>query len=99
MLVSGSLLEAATGCQYIIHAAGPMLMQVPKGKVHEALVTPYVKGTENILASATAAGIKKVVYTSGVAAVAAGHTEFGPDHVITEDDWNVKSSPSYMPLN
>jgi nucleoside-diphosphate-sugar epimerase len=99
VLQPDGLIKAAVGCEYIIHCAGPMVTQVPKSKVHSLLVSPYVKATENVLAAATAARVKKVIYTSGVNAATANNTEFGKNHIMTEEDWNVMASEDYMPLS
>ena len=94
-----ALARAALGCEHIMHCAGPMATQVPSSKVQEVLVDPYVKGTENILSAAKAARVKRVVYTSSVAAATSGNVERGEEHVMTEADWNLRSSPQFLPLN
>jgi dihydroflavonol-4-reductase len=56
------------------------------------VMDPSTKGAENILRAAAAAGIKKVVSTSSVAAVG-GTPEGGPER--TEEDWNEDASDPY----
>lgn len=63
MTKSGALDAAAAGCRALFFAAGPVQMQVSKANAEEALVRPYVVGTETTLAAATTAGVQRVIYT------------------------------------
>jgi putative NADH-flavin reductase len=49
LLKAGSFDEAVAGCDYVIHAASPFIINVPKGKEKEMLVEPAVKGVEHVL--------------------------------------------------
>lgn len=40
-----------------------------------------------------------MVLTSSVAAIVGSTTERGPDHVFTEDDWNLTSSDESLPYH
>ena len=56
------------------------------------MITPNVEGTKNILRIALDAGVKKVVYTSSVAAIGIGETA----ELLTESNWNNTSKNAYM---
>lgn len=64
---------ACEGADYVIHVASPFVMGVKDKDAHEALHKPAREGTLNVLQAALAKGIKKVVVTSSVAAIMAGH--------------------------
>jgi dihydroflavonol-4-reductase len=83
--------EAAAGCDYVLHVASPFPAEVPKSD--DELVRPAVDGTLRVLRAAVDAGVKRVVMTSSVAAIAAGQKD---DRVRTEADWSdVDSIPAY----
>jgi nucleoside-diphosphate-sugar epimerase len=82
---------AVEGCDHVMHVASPFPKEVPKSD--DDLVRPAVDGTLRVLRAAADAGVKRVVMTSSVAAVASGHPESA---VRTEDDWSVVDrSPVY----
>ncbi|MFL6125700.1 SDR family oxidoreductase [Actinophytocola sp.] len=84
--------EAVEGCDYVVHVASPFPIEAPKSD--DELVRPAVDGTLRVLRAAVAAGVKRVVLTSSVAAVASGHSGGG---VLTEADWSVVDrSPAYQ---
>jgi nucleoside-diphosphate-sugar epimerase len=59
----------------------------------DELVRPAVDGTLRVLRAAAKAGVRRVVLSSSVAAVAAGHRD---DRVRTEADWSdLTRSPAY----
>ena len=87
LLEAGSFDEAMTGCDYAIHTASPYALDVKDPQ--RDLVDPAVEGTENVLKSAQKAGVKRVVVTSSMAAIT---DEPDSDRVLTEEDWNEKSS-------
>ncbi len=87
LLEEGCFDEVMEGCDYCIHTASPYVLDVKDPQAD--LVEPAVKGTENVLGSAHQAGVKRVIVTSSMAAVT---DEPDPDKVLTEDDWNEKSS-------
>ncbi|OQW71265.1 MAG: epimerase [Proteobacteria bacterium ST_bin13] len=63
--------EAVAGCSHVVHVASPL----PNGAVkHEDdLIVPAREGALRALRFAKAAGVKRVVMTSSVAAIAYGH--------------------------
>lgn len=92
-LVSADLLApdtfraAVAGCEVVMHTASPYVLDVKDPQ--RDLVDPAVQGTHAVLdACAAVGGVKRVVLTSSMAAV----TDEPDDRVLTEDDWNDKSS-------
>jgi dihydroflavonol-4-reductase len=93
-LVEGDLLQvgsfdaAAEGCDAVLHTASPYVLEAKDPQ--RDLVEPAVQGTLNLLrACRKAPSVKRVVVTSSMAAIT---DEPESDHVLTEADWNVKSS-------
>ena len=84
-----SLERALTGCDYLFHVAAAYTFWAPRPEV---IYETNVRGTENVLAAAWTAGIKKVVYTSSESTVGIAHdggvgTEEAfahPDHLVGE---------------
>lgn len=92
LLREGSFDAPAEGCDAVLHTASPYAMNVADPQ--RELVDPAVRGTRTVLAAAAKAGVKRVVLTSSMAAI----TDEPPqDHIITEADWNEKSSLSRNP--
>lgn len=88
LLVEGSFDDAARGCSHVLHTASPYVLDA-KDPQHD-LVDPAVKGTRNVLASCQRAGsVNRVVVTSSMAAIT---DEPETDRVLTEADWNTKST-------
>ncbi|NOX23655.1 MAG: NAD-dependent epimerase/dehydratase family protein [Actinobacteria bacterium] len=85
--------EAFTGCDVVMHVASPYVIDVDDAQ--RDLVDPAVTGTLNVLNAADAAGVKRVVQTSSVAAIS---DEF-EDRPYTEADWNVLSSLARNPYS
>jgi dihydroflavonol-4-reductase len=84
--------QAFGGCEAVLHMASPYTLEA-KDALKE-LVEPAVKGTINVLkAAAATASVRRVVITSSMAAV----TDEPDGRVLTEADWNTKSSPSRNP--
>jgi nucleoside-diphosphate-sugar epimerase len=82
------LTRAAAGCGTVIHTASPYVLDAKNPQ--EDLVDPAVEGTRHVLDAARAAGtVTRVVVTSSMAAIT---DEPGSDRVLTEADWNRKSS-------
>nr|WP_295659533.1 NAD-dependent epimerase/dehydratase family protein [Polymorphobacter sp.] len=81
--------EAAGGCDFVQHIASPL----PTGavKTDDDLIVPARDGALRLLRAAKAAGVKRVVMTSSVAAMYYGMT--GKDRTYTEADWSDLSSP------
>ncbi|WP_280306576.1 NAD-dependent epimerase/dehydratase family protein [Nocardia neocaledoniensis] len=84
--------EAVAGCDAVLHVASPFPSTPPGDE--RALIEPAVEGTLRVLRAAAAAGVRRVVLTSSVAAVAYGHER---DEVRTEADWSVVDRiPAYQ---
>lgn len=77
--------EAAQGCDYVLHIASPVPITPPKNA--EDVIRPAREGTLRVLKAAHAAGVKRVVMTSSVAAITYGWTTEKPD-VFTEEHWS-----------
>ncbi len=82
--------EAAAGCDFVQHIASPL----PTGavKTDNDLIIPARDGALRLLRAAKAAGVKRVVMTSSVAAMYYGMT--GKDRTYSEADWSDLSSPA-----
>ena len=80
--------EAVRDCRYVLHVASPFPATVPDDE--QTVIGPAVQGTKRVLeaAAATKGGVKRVVVTSSVAAVAFGHPP-GTERVYDESDWSV----------
>lgn len=98
-LVSADLLQAGAfdgpmrGVTHVLHTASPYSMTVADPQ--RDLVDPAVQGTRNVLLAAGRAGtVSRVVLTSSMAAIT---DEPGSDRVLTEADWNVKSTLTRNP--
>lgn len=74
--------QAVAGCDYVLHVASPFPPAQPKDP--DELIVPAREGTLRMLRAALAAGVKRTVVTSSVAAIAGGAKTPGP---LTEDDW------------
>lgn len=93
LLTPGSFDEAVVGADYVIHTASPYALD-PEDAQRD-LVDPAVQGTSNVLeACAKAPSVRRVVVTSSMAAVT---DEPDVNHVLTEEDWNEKSSLTRNP--
>src|SRR5436190_3275965 len=88
LVADGSFDSAAAGCEYVMHTASPYVLDTTDPQ--RDLVDPAVNGTRNVLgACQRAATVKRMVLTSSMAAIT---DEPGSGHVLTESDWNEKSS-------
>jgi nucleoside-diphosphate-sugar epimerase len=74
--------DAVAGCDYVLHVASPFPPVQPKDP--DELIVPAREGTRRVLGAALAAGVKRTVVTSSVAAIAGGAKTPGP---LTEEDW------------
>jgi len=85
--------EAMAGCGFVAHLASPLPAGVPKDA--NDLIVPARDGALRALRAARAAGVKRFVMTSSVAAVAYGRGR--GVHNFTEADWTDLSKPGISP--
>jgi dihydroflavonol-4-reductase len=84
--------EAMAGCSHVAHVASPLPASAPQHE--DELIVPAREGALRALKAAKAAGVKRFVMTSSMAAVAYGHG--GGKTRFTEADWtNVNSPDAY----
>jgi dihydroflavonol-4-reductase len=81
--------EAMAGVDYLQHIASPIPDAEPKDD--QQLIRPAKEGALRALAAAKAAGVKRVVMTSSMAAIAYGMD--GDRRVFTEKDWTDPNHP------
>jgi len=88
--------QAVGGCDYVLHVASPFPTSQPKDP--DELIVPAREGTLRVLRAGLAAGVRRVVVTSSVAAVRnfAGPL---PDRPITEEDWTDPDLPGLSPYS
>jgi nucleoside-diphosphate-sugar epimerase len=84
--------DAVAGCAYVLHVASPVTLKLPKDE--NEMIVPARDGALRVLHAASAAGVKRVVMTSSVAAVAYGSAR---DHAFTEKDWSDTSGRNVDP--
>lgn len=85
--------EAMTGCGHVAHVASPFPLGVPKHP--DDLIVPAREGALRALRFARAAGVRRFVLTSSMAAIAYGH---GKDRdLYDEADWTNLDNPAVMP--
>jgi dihydroflavonol-4-reductase len=85
--------EAMSGCGFVAHLASPLPAGVPKDA--NELIAPARDGALRALRAAKAAGIKRFVMTSSVAAISYGRGR--GVHNFTEADWTDLSKPGLTP--
>jgi dihydroflavonol-4-reductase len=81
--------EAVAGCTHVAHVASPFPASAPRHE--DDLIVPARDGALRVLKAAKAAGVKRVVLTSSIAAIAYGR-ERGVHH-LTEADWTNLDHP------
>ena len=88
--------EAVAGMDFVQHVASPFPSGVPKDP--DDLIRPATDGALRVLKASRAAGVKRVVMTSSMAAIAYGWGETRPA-VLTEEHWsnpdNLKDNTAY----
>ncbi len=84
--------QAAHGCDYVLHVASPFPPAQPKDP--DELIVPAREGTLRVLRASLDAGVKRVVVTSSVAAIAGGRRSTAP---LTEEDWTDLDNPDLTP--
>jgi dihydroflavonol-4-reductase len=85
--------EAMAGCAFVAHLASPLPAGVPKDA--DELIVPARDGALRALRAARAAGVRRFVMTSSVAAVSYGRGR-GVHH-FTEADWTQLGKPGITP--
>lgn len=85
--------EAMAGCGFVAHVASPLPATVPKDA--DELIKPARDGALRALRAAKAAGVKRFVMTSSVAAISYGRGR--GVHTFTEADWTDLSKPGISP--
>ena len=90
LLDDAGWVEAVRGCDILLHVASPFPTETPKDE--NDLIRPAKEGTLRVLRAASENGVKRVVLTSSVAAIAAGHPD-SKTH-FDESDWSLPDSPT-----
>ena len=85
--------EATAGCSHVAHVASPLPAGVP-GDPNE-LIVPARDGALRALRAAKAAGVRRFVMTSSVAAISYGRGR--GTHHFTEADWTLLEQPGLTP--
>jgi len=75
--------EATSGCEFVLHVASPIPPGVPKHE--DELIIPARDGALRVLKASRDAGVKRVVLTSSMAAIAYGHKP--QNEPYNEKDW------------
>lgn len=83
--------EAVAGADYVLHVASPFPDAPPKDE--NDLIKPAMDGAERVLRAAARAGVKRVVMTSSMAAVASGYGKAAQGKTFTEADWSNLNGP------
>ena len=73
--------DSTSKCDYMIHLASPFIVGEPKNE--DELIKPAEEGTMRALKAARKAGIKKVILTSSIVAIAYGHNK----KICGSNDW------------
>lgn len=82
--------EAADGCDFLQHIASPFTTKMPKDE--KILIAPAIGGTLRAIRSSLAAGHRRIVLTSSLAAIDGGHGN-GEGHRFTSKDWTQLQGP------
>lgn len=85
--------DAMAGCSHVAHVASPLPSNAPKHE--DELIVPARDGALRALRAARAAGVRRFVMTSSMAAIAYGHR--GAKDVFNEADWTDPASPDAYP--
>ncbi|MET9232115.1 aldehyde reductase [Lentzea sp. NPDC003310] len=75
--------EAVAGCNHVLHVASPTLRTAPESE--EAMIAAARDGVLRVLQASRDAGVKRVVLTSAIGAIAYGHPR--RSEPFTEEDW------------
>ena len=71
LLAEAGWAEAMTGVSAVMHVAAAIRADEPKDQ--DLVIRPALEGTERVMKSAHAAGVKRVIITSSIATVGYGH--------------------------
>jgi dihydroflavonol-4-reductase len=85
--------DAMAGCSHVAHVASPFPLGVPKHP--DELIIPAREGALRALRFAKAAGVRRFVLTSSMAAIAYGHGK--GRELYNEADWTNLDNPEVMP--
>ena len=85
--------EANAGCTHVAHVASPIAASAPRHE--DDMIVPAREGTLRALRFAKAAGVKRFVQTSSMAAVAYGRS--GKVYTVDESDWTDIHHPDVYP--
>jgi nucleoside-diphosphate-sugar epimerase len=92
LLDEASWVDAAQGCDAILHVASPVPVIQPKDE--NEVIVPARTGALNVLKAARANGIRRVVLTSSTAAVM---SSAGESRTFTDQDWTDLAQPGLSP--
>ena len=92
LLDEASIINACAGATYVIHTASPFHFSQ---KTKEELIKPAVEGTTAVMKACKQHGVKRVVITSSVAAVASVAPEDAPKDgaLFDESYWTNPGRP------
>ena len=88
--------KAVKGVDWIAHLASPFFLESPKDPKKE-LIEPAVNGVKNVFSAALKNGIKRIVMTSSIAAIAYGQESYKKNY-FNEKDWS-KDAPRFYDLS
>lgn len=91
ILDPASLEAAVAGVDGVFQVAA--VYKVTAKDPQKEIIEPSIEGGLNVLRAAKAAGVRRVIFTSSVAAIGMG--ERGENRALTEDDWNKKAKNPY----
>lgn len=100
LLTPGSYEEAMKDCEVVFHTASPFTSNYKDAQ--KELIDPAVKGTQNVLETASkTSSVKRVIVTSSCAAIYADATDCqrAPGGQLTEAVWNTTASLDYQPYS
>ena len=85
--------EAVAGCDFVLHVASPFPPTIPRDE--NELIIPAREGALRLLRVAHKAGVKRVVLTSSIVAIAYGQKE--TDKPFDETNWTDLNGPDVTP--
>ncbi|HWT43767.1 MAG TPA: NAD-dependent epimerase/dehydratase family protein [Sphingopyxis sp.] len=85
--------DAMAGCSHVAHVASPFPLGVPKHP--DELIVPAREGALRALRFAKAAGVRRFILTSSMAAIAYGYGK--GRELYSEADWTNLENPDVMP--